>query len=94
MQVSYSDQLENGQSHVSIGRIKATACWRAANAQSADEDRKAAVAALIRTAEDYEADAIIGVGFEVDGVKSVDIGGVALQRVTATGIAVKFNRAA
>lgn len=93
MLVSYSDRLENGCGHVSIGRIKATTSWRAASACNAEADRKAAVAELIKTAEDYEADAIIGVDFEIDGVDG-DINGVSLQRVAATGIAVKFARAA
>lgn len=94
MQVTFSDHLEGGRGHVSIGRIKATACWRAAGATSREADRQAAVAALVKTAEDYEADAIIGVDFELDGSKACEIGGVALQRVIATGIAVKFAHAA
>ena len=32
--------------------------------------------------------------FEVDGVKGADVEGVDLQRVTATGLAVRFARAA
>jgi hypothetical protein len=57
-------------------------------------DRQAAIEALAREAEEYGADAVIDVRFEVDGVKGPDIEGVALERVTATGLAVRFARAA
>jgi uncharacterized protein YbjQ (UPF0145 family) len=59
-----------------------------------EADRLAAVRALIREAEEYEADAIIGLDFEVDSVNCTDIGGAPLQRVAATGIAAKFDQAA
>jgi uncharacterized protein YbjQ (UPF0145 family) len=59
-----------------------------------DADRLAALRALIREAEEYEADAIVGLDFEVDRVNCADIGGAPLQRVAATGIAVKFDEAA
>ena len=49
--------------------------------------------ALVREAAEYDADAIVDVRFEVDDVKGVDIEGVALQRVTVTGLAVRFARA-
>jgi uncharacterized protein YbjQ (UPF0145 family) len=54
----------------------------------------AAVRALIREAEEYEADAIVGLDFEVDSINCTDIGGAPLQRVAATGIAAKFDQAA
>ena len=59
-----------------------------------EADRLAAVRALIREAEDYEADAIVGLDFELDSVDGVEIGGVPLRRVAATGLAVKFDEAA
>ena len=94
MQVSRTNKLEDGRSHYSIGRIKACAAWRAADTIGAEADRLAAVQALIREAQEYDADAIIGLDFEVDGVKSADIGSAPLQRIAATGIAVKFAEAA
>ncbi|HKN30094.1 MAG TPA: heavy metal-binding domain-containing protein [Roseiarcus sp.] len=94
MQVSRTNKLQDGRGHYSIGRIKACAAWRAADTMGAEADRLAAVQALIREAQEYDADAIIGLDFEVDGVKSADIGGAPLQRVAATGIAVKFAEAA
>ncbi len=94
MQVSRTNRLEGGRRHRSIGRIKASARWRAVDASPAEAERLEAVRALIREAEDYDADAIIGLDFEVDTVKSADMVGTPLQRVAATGIAVKFDEAA
>jgi uncharacterized protein YbjQ (UPF0145 family) len=49
---------------------------------------------LIREAQEYDADAIIGLDFEVDAIKRADLDGAPLQRIAATGIAVKFAEAA
>jgi hypothetical protein len=49
---------------------------------------------LIRTAEDIDADAIIGVDYHNDGAVRIDETGVKLKRVVATGIAVKVSCAA
>jgi hypothetical protein len=94
MQVSQTNRLEGGRRHYSIGRIKASTTWRAVNAPIAEADRLGAIRALIREAEEYGADAIIGLTFEVDGVKRADFDGTSLQRIAATGIAVKFAEAA
>jgi uncharacterized protein YbjQ (UPF0145 family) len=94
MQVSRTNVLAGGRGHHTIGRIKASSGWRAVNAPAVETDRSAAVRALIREAEEYEADAIVGLDFEVDSVSCADIGGAPLQRVAATGIAVKFDEAA
>lgn len=94
MQVIRTNAVQGVRVHHSIGRIKASSGWRAANASSAEADRQAAVDALIREAQDYDADAIIGLDFEVEGVKSADVDGIPLQRIAVTGIAVKFAEAA
>ena len=94
MQVGYANKLEGGRRYQSIGRIKASSHWRGANDPVPEADRLAAVRALIREAEDYEADAIVGLDFELDSVDGVEIGGVPLRRVAATGLAVKFDEAA
>ena len=94
MQVSRTNTLEGGRGHTSIGRIRASSGWRAVNGSAAEADRQAAVQALIREAQEYDADAIIGLDFEIDGVRSADIAGAQLQRVAAVGIAVKFAEAA
>jgi uncharacterized protein YbjQ (UPF0145 family) len=93
MQVSRADKLEGHRYH-SIGRIKASSHWRGANDPVLEADRLAAVRALIREAEDYEADAIVGLDFELDSVVGVEIGGVPLRRVAVSGLAVKFDEAA
>jgi uncharacterized protein YbjQ (UPF0145 family) len=94
MQVSRTNELEDGRSHYSIGRIKASSAWRAATASSTEADRMAAVRALIREAQEYDADAIIGLDFEVDAINRPDLDGAPLRRIAATGIAVKFAQAA
>jgi hypothetical protein len=94
MQVSHTNELEGGRSHYSIGRIKASSSWRAASGFAGEADRLAAVRALIREAQEYDADAIIGLDFEIDAIKRADLDGAPLQRIAATGIAVKFAQAA
>jgi uncharacterized protein YbjQ (UPF0145 family) len=59
-------------------------------ASGANSDRLAAIQALIREAQEFDADAIIGLDFQVDGIKRADIDGAQSPRVVATGITVKF----
>ncbi len=94
MIVSFADALDDGRATTAIGRIKATPRWRAADEPGTEADRQAAIEALMREAAEYGADAVIDVRFEADGVKGVDIEGVALQRLTITGLAVRFAQAA
>jgi hypothetical protein len=94
MRISFTDEIENGHVVHAIGKIKAATAWHACGVKPASGDWQAiALRELIRTAEDFEADAIIGVDYEVDGVESCDLTPVPLQRVAATGIAVKLARA-
>ncbi len=94
MQVSFAAALDDGRRTVAIGRIRATGPWRAAIGPSVEADRQTAVEALRREAEEYGADAVIDVQFEIDGCKGYDVDGVQLQRVTATGLAVRIAQAA
>ncbi len=94
MKVSFAATLDDGRATTAIGRIKATTRWRAADEPGSEAEREAAIEALVREAAEYGADAVVDVRFEVDGVKGVDIEGVALQRVTVTGLAVRFAQAA
>jgi uncharacterized protein YbjQ (UPF0145 family) len=94
MQVSFAAALDDGRRTVAIGRIRATAPWRAAIGPSLEADRQTAVETLRREAEEYGADAVIDVQFEIDGCKGYDVDGVQLQRVTATGLAVRIAQAA
>jgi uncharacterized protein YbjQ (UPF0145 family) len=91
MQISHTHKLADRRGHYSIGRIRAAAEWRAANAPFSEADRLRAVQELIREAEDYGADAIVELEFHVDDVKHAEIEGAALQRVAVTGVAVKFT---
>jgi uncharacterized protein YbjQ (UPF0145 family) len=95
MYASFSSDLDGGRPMTAIGRIRAATRWRAAGDPRAEADRQAALEALTREADEYGADAVVDVRFEVDGVKGPDVeGGVDLQRVTATGLAVRFANAA
>jgi uncharacterized protein YbjQ (UPF0145 family) len=93
MRISFTDEIEDGRVVVrAIGRIKAASAWHASGAKPESGDWKTiALRNLIRTAEDFEADAIIRVDYEVDGVEASDLAPVSLERVAATGIAVKLS---
>jgi uncharacterized protein YbjQ (UPF0145 family) len=60
----------------------------------AEANRQTAIEALRREAEDYGADGVVDVRLDVEGSKGCDIDGVQLERVTATGLAVRFAEAA
>jgi uncharacterized protein YbjQ (UPF0145 family) len=94
MQVSFAAALDDGRRTIAIGRIRAKGPWRAASDPTAEADRQTAIEALRREAEEYGADGVVEVRFEVEGCRGGDIGGVRLERVTATGLAVRFAEAA
>lgn len=92
MQVSSELQVANGRIVREIGRISAASGW-----QGGDGDvrqRELALRRLIELAKEYDADAIIGVDYAVDGCKEIDIGEAPVRRVQASGIAVKLGKAA
>ena len=93
MQVSFAAALDDGRRTVAIGRIRAPGPWRAAGLASVEADQ-AALEALTREAEEYGADGVVDVQFEVEGCKGCEIDGLRLERVTATGLAVRFAEAA
>jgi uncharacterized protein YbjQ (UPF0145 family) len=90
MQVSYGNELEDRRAHCTIGQIRASSEWCAASPSAEETGRTAAVQALIREAQEYGADAIIRLNFEIDDIQRADFDGTRLRRVAATGIAVKF----
>ena len=91
MRISFTDELEGGRVLYSIGRVQAASPWHGSTAASeSDAWKEAALQALIQSAEEVDADAIIGVDYTVDGVKHIDLSPVELQRVSVTGIAVKL----
>ena len=96
MLISFTDQVEGGRVLYSIGRVQAASSWHGAGQEDgATEDfHKAALQALIETAREFDADAIIGVDYGYDEVKHGEMLAVELRRVCATGIAVKLASAA
>ena len=95
MYVSFSSDLDDGRPMTAIGRIRAAMRAGAPQATRAPKPiARRRSRRLTREAEEYGADAVVDVRFEVDGVKGPDVDGVDLQRVTATGLAVRFARAA
>jgi uncharacterized protein YbjQ (UPF0145 family) len=67
---------------------------RGRGARPAVQARKRTVRALTREAEDYGAEGVVDVQFDVEGCKGCEIDGLRLERVTATGLAVRFAEAA
>ena len=94
MQVSFTSALESNRARVAIGQVKATTGWRPADQPISDLDRDIAVRALVREAEEYDAQALVDVSFTVEECRDSEVEGVKLRRVTAKGTAVKFALAA
>ncbi len=95
MQISTTNEVEGGRVLYPIGRVQAASSWHgAALADDAAGQRKAALEALIAAAQEFDADAIIGVDYAYDEVKHGELLAVELRRVSATGIAVKLATAA
>lgn len=94
MYISATDAVVGRRVIHKIGKIEAASSWHAANGGPLQANwRERILRDLVRTAEDFGADAIIGVDYETDGLVPVD-GGVKLTRILATGIAVKLSCAA
>ncbi len=93
MRISFSDKID-GVKTIPLGKITAASNWHGAYAASDDDFYKAkALHKLMRAAEEYEADAIVGVDYEVDQVDGGDTPGSApMKRVCASGVAVKIRR--
>ena len=95
MRVSATEAVEGGRVLYPIGKIAAASGWYAKGGDPHTGNwRERVLADLIRRAEDVEADAIIGLDYTVDADGTRDEAGVTLQRVLATGIAVKLSVAA
>ena len=92
MQISQTNTLPDGRDHYPIGRIRGASDWRVTNGRQSQADRCTALCELIREADEYGADAVVGVEFHIDDVERAEIEGPALLRIAATGIAVKFRQ--
>jgi len=95
MRISHTGEVEGGRVLYPIGRIVAATGWHAPDARAAERNWKdVALARLIAAARDLDADAIIEVDYRVDGVQTFDLANFPLERISATGVAVKLARAA
>ena len=95
MRISSTDVIEGGRVLYMIGKVKPATAWHAANGAPPQANwRELVVSELIRKAEDIDADAIIGLDYETDGIVSVEGTGLQLKRILATGVAVKLSCAA
>lgn len=74
-----------------IGRITAVSGWHGANCECATH-KDQALKKLIAKAKDFEADAILGLDYAIDGAQVVDLTAVPVERIAASGIAVKLAR--
>jgi hypothetical protein len=92
MRTSITDEIDGDPISALIGRIEAASTWHAADDNGwAESRREHALLNLIRRAEDIDADAIVGLEFEVDGDISMAETGVALTRIRVKGIAIKLS---
>jgi hypothetical protein len=95
MRISSTGAIEGGRVLYTIGRIEAASTRYPARGSPLQENwRELVLRELIRKAEDIDADAIIRVDYQNDGVIRIEETGVKLKRLVATGIAVKLSRAA
>ena len=95
MLISEQDAIEGARVLYKLGKIKAATAWHAHGyTPVSDNWRERVLAELIRRAEDIDADAIIGVDYAVEPVETRDENGIELERVCATGIAVRLAHAA
>ena len=86
MRTSSTGAIEGGRVLYTIGRIEAASTWHPAHGSPLQENwRELVLRELIRKAEDIDADAIIRVNYQNDGVIRIDETGVNLKREVATG---------
>ncbi len=95
MLVSEKDVIEGARVLQRLGKIKAATAWHGTGyVPVSDNWRERVLQDLIRRAEDIDADAIVGVDYVIEPVEGRDEHGIGLERVCATGIAVKLANAA
>jgi len=91
MRISATSEIEGGRIGTKIGQIEAASTWHAAVLQNLEAElREHALQALIRLAEDVDADAIVGVEYAVDAGSTMGESGIAMQRIRVRGLAVRL----
>ncbi len=94
MHVSFTASLDTSRAQYTIGRVSAHSPWRAADRELGSLDREIATRALIREAQEYDADGVAEIAYEVEECRSGECEGVTLRRIVATGRAVRLALAA
>ena len=95
MRISFTSTLEGGRVLYNIGKIEAASAWHPENSEPLLPNwRELILRELIRTAEDIDADAIIGLDYQNDAPPRSEETGVKMKRIVATGFAVKLSCAA
>jgi len=90
VRVTANRQFEETKTIREIGRIEAASEWR--GLKSVEAQQQAALAKLKELAREFEADAIVGLDFQIDDVATTDLSPLPLHRVNATGVAVRLAR--
>lgn len=90
VRVTANRQFEEARIVREIGRIEAASDWRGKSTVEAQQ--QAALRKLKELAAEFEADAIIGLDFQIDDVNATDLAPLPLSRVHARGVAVKLAR--
>ena len=91
MQLSFTASLDTDRAAFSLGRVSAKGAWKP---EASEAEREIAMRALVREAEEYGADGVVEVTFEVEECAAGECQSVKLRRVVATGRAVKLALAA
>jgi uncharacterized protein YbjQ (UPF0145 family) len=89
MQLSFTASLAGA--HYPIGKVQGQSPWRADRAPDA-LDRDIATRALVREAEDFDADAVVEIAYATEECRDGD--GRMLRRIVAAGRAVRLAMAA
>jgi hypothetical protein len=94
MHVSFTATLDIAREQTTLGRLVAPSPWRAADRELGDLDREIATRALIRAAEEYDADGVAEIAYSIEECRSAECAGLTLRRIVATGRAVRLALAA
>lgn len=93
MKISRTPEIEGSHIVGSIGRIEAASAWHApGNDEGGVDWKQRALERLVAAAREYDADAIVNLDFEVDGLRA-DHFAERLERVCASGVAVRLASA-